>query len=80
MYFIFPSLYAHILNDIFLFISAIILYKNFSNIKRSDSYKLLTLTLLMSIAIGIHGLSHLGLESVYGYNPLNIYYNNNTMF
>jgi hypothetical protein len=80
MYFIFPSLYAHILNDIFLFISAIILYKNFSNIKRSDSYKLLTLTLLMSIAIGIHGLSHLGLESVYVYNPLNIYYNNNTMF
>lgn len=80
MYFIFPSLYAHILNGIFLFISAIILYKNFSNIKRSDSYKLLTLTLLMSIAIGIHGLSHLGLESVYGYNPLNIYYNNNTMF
>ena len=80
MYFIIPSVYAHILNAIFLLISAIVLYKNYSTIKRVDSYKLLTLTLLMSIAIGVHGLSHLGLESVYGYNPLNIYYNKNTMF
>lgn len=80
MYFIIPSVYAHILNGIFLLISAIVLYKNYSTIKRVDSYKILTLTLLMSIAIGVHGLSHLGLESVYGYNPLNIYYNNNTMF
>jgi hypothetical protein len=28
--------------------------------------------ILLSISIGIHGLSHLGLEKGYGYNPISI--------
>ena len=66
-----PSFYAHVLNALFLLLAAFILYKHFSVIKRLEPFKLLTLTLLVSVAVGIHGLTHLGLESVYGFNPLN---------
>ena len=30
---------------------------------------MVALMLLFSIALGVHGLSHLGLERVYGYDP-----------
>ena len=28
------------------------------------------LTLIFSICIGVHGISHLGLEKIYNYNPI----------
>ena len=31
---------------------------------------MIVLSLLFSLAIGIHGLSHLGAEYIYGYNPI----------
>ena len=34
------------------------------------TYEKITLSLLFSGVVGVHGLSHLGLEGVYGYNPL----------
>ena len=74
-----PSFYAHILNGLFLLLSAVILYKNYDKITKSSPYQLLTLTLIMSIAVGIHGLSHLGLETVYGFNPMKIFYENNNI-
>ena len=67
-----PSFYAHILNGLLLFIAFILLYKNYSKIIHLEPYKLISLTLFSSIAIGIHGLSHLGLEKGYGYNPISI--------
>ncbi len=66
-----PSFYAHILNGILLLISIIILINNYSEIKNLDVYKLINLTLFFSIAVGIHGLLHLGLEINYKYNPIN---------
>lgn len=65
-----PSFYAHILNAVFLLIAAVLLYKNFPVIKRLDPFKLITLILLISVAVGVHGITHLGLESVYDFNPL----------
>lgn len=67
-----PSLYAHIINGILLLVAFILLYKNYSSIKSMDKYRLILLVLLFSIATGIHGLSHLGLEKTYGYNPLQL--------
>jgi hypothetical protein len=32
--------------------------------------KKIYLVLLFSIAAGVHGLSHIGLESIYSYNPM----------
>lgn len=64
-----PSLFAHIFNGLFIFLALIFLYINFSTIQNMDSYKKLLLLLVFSIAMGIHGLSHMGLEFIYNYNP-----------
>jgi hypothetical protein len=68
--FVEPSFYAHIISGIFMFIAIIIMIMNYSKIKSLDSYRFLILIMLLSISIGIHGISHLGLETIYGYNPL----------
>jgi len=70
-----PSFYAHGLNGILLFVALIIIVSNYSRLARLDSYpgRTAILILLLSIAIGIHGISHLGLEYVYGFNPMNYF-------
>ena len=30
------------------------------------------IVLIFSIGVGVHSISHLGLEKIYGYNPLNM--------
>lgn len=70
-----PSFYSHIFSSFFLFIAFILIFKNYSRIIRLDPYKLIMLTLLLSLGISIHGLSHLGLEKTYGYNPLSFILN-----
>lgn len=67
-----PSFYAHVVNGLFLFFAFFLFYKNYSKIIRLEPYKLIIVTLLFSAVIGIHGLSHLGLEKGYGYNPFSI--------
>jgi len=67
-----PSFYAHVINGILIFIAIIVLYKNYSKISRLEPYKLIILILVFSIGIGLHGLSHQGLEKNYKFNPLNI--------
>jgi hypothetical protein len=65
-----PSFYAHIINGLLLLIAFILLFKNYSKIVNLEPYKKIILTLFFSISIGIHSLSHLGLETNYNYNPL----------
>lgn len=62
-----PSFYAHILNGILIFVVILMILFNISIIQRLDIYKLLILLLLTTVAIGLHGLSHMGLEIFYGY-------------
>jgi hypothetical protein len=66
-----PSFYAHAFNGILLLVAVICLLKNYNSIKTLDKYRVITLILLFSIAAGVHGISHLGLETKYNYNPLN---------
>jgi hypothetical protein len=68
--FLIHSFYAHLINGILILCSIVILYNNYSKILRLDPYKLLILILLFSLVISMHGLSHLGLERVYGFNPI----------
>ena len=68
-----PSLYAHTLSGGILMIGILYLVFNISKILSRDPYQILVLILLLSVTIGIHGISHAGLESVYGYNPLAIF-------
>lgn len=67
--FLVPSVYTHLINGLLLVLSFILLCNNYSKIKAVDSYKMITLVLIFSIAIGIHGLSHMGLEKMYNYKP-----------
>ena len=68
-----PSIYAHIMNGLLIFAALIVLYTSYSKISNLEPYKRIILVLLFSISIGLHGISHLGLEKVYGYNPINIF-------
>lgn len=63
-----PSFYAHVLNGLLILLAVILMIK-YSRVLRP--YELLVIVLLFSIGIGVHGLSHLGLETVYHFNPLN---------
>lgn len=65
-----PSFYAHVLNSLLLVFAVIVLYKNYSKISRLKPYKLLVLILLFTLVISVHGISHLGLERAYGFNPI----------
>ena len=65
-----PSLYAHVINAFLLLTAVILLFSNYSKIKSIEPYKKIILVVLFSIMIGVHGLSHLGLEFTYGYNPM----------
>lgn len=71
-----PSVYAHIINGILLFIALIIIVTNYSKLTRYAGYpgRTVYLILILSIAVGVHGISHLGLERVYGYNPIKLYF------
>ena len=72
-----PSVSAHILNGLLLFAGLVYLYVCYTKIRARDPYQILVLILLFSMAAGIHGLSHMGLEYIYGYNPLSAIYTKN---
>ena len=63
-----PSFYAHIINGLILLFAFVLLYINYSKITKLEPYNIIILTLIFSISIGIHGLSHLGLEKVYNFH------------
>jgi len=60
---------AHALNGVLMFVAVVVAYMNFRVLYKLDPYKKVMILLVFSVAIGIHALSHLGLESVYGLNP-----------
>lgn len=68
-----PSLYAHFLHSILLVIATLLVFLNFSKIVHLEPFKIIVLLLFFSLVIGLHGISHLGLESLYGYNPIRIF-------
>lgn len=63
-----PSFYAHIINGLILLFAFVLLCMNYSKITKLEPYKIIILILIFSISIGIHGISHLGLEKVYNYH------------
>ena len=65
-----PSFYAHVLNGMLLAVAMVLLYRYASILSRMGPLSLIGLTLLLSVSVGVHGLSHAGLERMYGYSPL----------
>ena len=66
----YPSLIAHIVGAIILLFAIILLILKYNKIISRNPYDIVILLILISGVITLHGLSHLGLEYVYGYNPL----------
>lgn len=66
-----PSLHSLFITGISILCIFIIFITNFSKIMKSSYETKLKILSLMTIAIGIHGLIHLGVEREYGFNPYN---------
>jgi hypothetical protein len=65
-----PSFYAHILNGTITAFAIILILANLNAVKNMKTFNMLVIVLLASIAIGIHGLSHQGLEKNYNFFPM----------
>jgi hypothetical protein len=75
LYLLTPSFFALVINGFLLFILSFIVIFNFRSFIKTDYIKLLPIIGIMSIAFGIHGTLHLGLEQAYNYNPLYLFFN-----
>jgi hypothetical protein len=69
---IIPSFYAHIFSGLLLLITFILIYLNYKKLIGIEPYRKIVIVLLLSICIGLHGISHIELEKYYNYNPLNM--------
>ena len=72
-YLIAPSFNSLVVTGLILLFSLVLFIQNRKTILTISPEKLIKLSLLASIAIGIHGLLHLGTESVYGFNPYKLF-------
>ncbi len=64
-----PSFYAHIFTGVAILITLLLLYFYYKKINLS-LYQKIIIFLLLTIIIGIHGLSHHYLEIYYNFNPV----------
>jgi hypothetical protein len=64
------SFYTHVANLMFVFLAIYFVIANFSYLEKMSPEKKIYIVLLFSISAGVHGLSHLGLENLYRYNPM----------
>ena len=70
-YLIAPSLNSLFFTGIMILFIFIILITNFSKFLKLPYYYKIIILSTMAMAIGIHGLIHLGVEANYGFNPYN---------
>ena len=69
----YPSIMAHMINGLFLLTALVVAIFSYSKLRVLDSYHVLVLILLGSVAVGVHGLSHAALERQYKYVPFNLW-------
>lgn len=66
-----PSLNSLFITGLLLLCILITFIKNFNRICNLNYYQKIILLSTITIAIGIHGLIHLGVEMQYNFNPYN---------
>ena len=64
---------AHMMNGLFLLIALVFVMYSYTKLRTLDTYHVLVLILLGSVAIGVHGLSHATLEKQYRFVPFNLW-------
>ncbi len=65
-----PSIIGHVINGFLILILLITIILNYTKIIKFDLYQIIIILSLFTLIIGIHSLSHLGLEVVYNFNPI----------
>ena len=68
-YLIAPSLNALFVTGLILLFIVILMVKNYKSIMRLNYYQQIMLLSSLTIAVGSHGLIHLGVEKQYNFNP-----------
>jgi len=68
-YLIAPSLNSLFVTGILLFTIFILIIRNFKELTKLSLYEKIIILCSLSIAIGSHGLVHLGVEQHYNFNP-----------
>jgi hypothetical protein len=68
-YLIAPSLNALFLTGILMMIITILFLFNIKQLLKLPNFQKITLLCSMTVAIGIHGMLHLGAEKQYNFNP-----------
>jgi hypothetical protein len=64
-----PSVYGHSIGGGLVLLALAVGLFNMSAIRRLQPHKLIVIILLLSLAVSVHGISHIGMETVYKYNP-----------
>ena len=64
-----PSMNGLLFTGILLLIIVIIFAKNYDQFLKLNYYQQIALLSLLSLAIGIHSMLHLGAEKQYNFNP-----------
>ena len=64
-----PSLNSLFVTGTLLIIILVIFVTNYKGFFSLNNYHKLIVLTLITIAVGIHGLIHLGVETHYGFNP-----------
>ena len=65
-----PSYWASFMQGILFLVFLWIIIISWKEVSKMELYKIIVILLLLAIGIGIHSLSHLGLEYVYHWNVL----------
>jgi hypothetical protein len=65
-----PSFYSLVITGFIWFLVVILFFNNYTQIKSKNPDRLIEIITLIGILIGIHGLLHLGFESIYKFNPM----------
>lgn len=68
-YLIAPSFSVLFVTGLILLFILILLVKHYDSIMRLNYYQKIMLLTSLSIAVGSHGLMHLGVEKQYNFNP-----------
>lgn len=68
-YLIAPSLNSLFVTGLLLLSIFIIFVKNYTRITNLNFYQKIILLSILTMAVGVHGLIHLGVEVQYNFNP-----------
>ena len=65
-----PSFYSLVITGFIWFVVVILFFKNYTQMKNKSPDRLIEIIALIGVVIGVHGLLHLGFESIYHFNPM----------